>query len=143
MAMKKKEIGTPVLRKNCLVLLVDDNVVNQKTIGMRLKRLGFEVHVVSGGQEALEAFSKHTYDLILMDCRMPNMDGFEATRRIREEESTSGKSRVPIIGLCTFGTKDDEDKCTPAGMDDCLVKPVGEREFLEVLESWIRERVAA
>lgn len=116
-----------------LVLVVEDNAVNQKVALLQLNELGFSGHAVSNGYEALDALSRADYCLVLMDCQMPEMDGFEATRRIRTTEARTGK-HIPIIAMTAHAMSEDRYKCLSAGMDDYLSKPVTRRKLKEVLE---------
>ena len=104
------------------VLLAEDNVVNQKVALRMLERIGLTVDVVVDGNAALSAWQSGNYDLILMDCQMPNMDGYEATRAIRKVED--GKRHIPIVALTAHAMKGAEEKCRAAGMDDYLTKPI-------------------
>jgi CheY-like chemotaxis protein len=104
------------------VLLAEDNVVNQRVAKLILERLGCEVHVVENGRQAVEAVHRATYDAILMDCRMPEMDGYEATRRIRSIEDPH--RRMPIFALTASAVAGERERCLAAGMDDCLTKPI-------------------
>ena len=103
------------------VLLVDDNLINQKVASGLLRRLGITPDVAANGAEAVQAADRNRYDLILMDCMMPVMDGYEATRRIRQLE---GKPRVAIIAMTANASEGDREACLAAGMDDYVPKPV-------------------
>ena len=117
------------------VLLAEDNPVNQKVGALLLKKLGFGVDVVSNGKEAVEASLLVPYDLILMDCQMPEMNGFEATQAIRKRE---GNSRFPpIIALTANALAGEKEKCLAAGMDDYLAKPIKPENLDEKLEYWL------
>ena len=119
------------------VLLVEDNLVNQAVaLGMLNKLLGYQVTVANHGVEALSAIAHSKFDVILMDCHMPEMDGFEATRKIRQLEAGTGK-RVPIIALTANAMKQDREDCLNAGMDDHLGKPFNRRQIQEILERWM------
>ncbi len=107
------------------ILLAEDNIVNQRIAEAQLKRLGFLVDTCVSGPGAVEAFSKTHYDLVLMDCQMPEMDGFEATTSIRRLES-AGK-RIPIIALTANAMQGDRERCVNAGMDDYLTRPTDRR----------------
>jgi signal transduction histidine kinase/DNA-binding response OmpR family regulator len=115
------------------VLVAEDNVVNQKVIVRMLERLGCRAEVVSNGREVLAALERGAFDVVLMDCQMPVMDGFEATRAIRDREIASG-SRVAIIALTAHAMQSDRDRCLEAGMDDYLAKPVQLDEVAEKLQ---------
>jgi len=104
------------------ILLAEDNLVNQKVALRFLEKLDFRVDIVGDGLAALAAWQTGHFDLILMDCQMPKMDGYEATRAIRKLED--GKRHIPIVALTAHAMKGDEDKCRAAGMDDYLTKPI-------------------
>ena len=110
------------------ILLAEDNPVNEKVATHTLRRLGYEVHAVANGQDAVAAWRDGRYDLILMDCQMPVLDGYEATREIRALEA--GKRHIPIVALTAHAMKDDDAKCLAAGMDHHLTKPL-DRERLQ------------
>lgn len=104
------------------LLIVEDNPVNQKVAARALTRLGFEADITSDGKEAVEAFKKTEYALILMDCMMPEMDGYEATRAIRALEGA--RRRTPILAFTADKTAGCRERCLEAGMDDYLTKPL-------------------
>lgn len=118
------------------ILLAEDNVVNQKLAILQLEKLGYNVHTVGNGKEALEEVLLDNYDAILMDCQMPIMGGFEATHAIRKAETRMGK-RTPIIAMTANAMQGDEEKCISEGMDDFLSKPVRLSTLKEVLGKWI------
>lgn len=106
------------------VLVAEDNLVNQKvTLGL-LKKLNLAAEVVSDGQAAVDRFQTGEFDLVLMDCQMPILDGFAATKRIRLFEAEHGKTRTPILALTAGATLAERDDCLDAGMDDFISKPV-------------------
>ncbi|NLN28982.1 MAG: response regulator [Firmicutes bacterium] len=118
------------------VLVVEDNPVNRKVVMLQLENLGYDVDAVSNGAEAVEAVRTGRYDLILMDCQMPVMDGYQATQIIRKHEATTGR-RIPIVALTANAMQGDREKCIGAGMDDYLSKPVAVRDLRAVLERWL------
>jgi len=116
-------------RERHRILIAEDNVVNEKVTRHSLQRLGFRVEAVKNGREAVTAWRTGQYDLILMDCQMPELDGYEATREIRNLER--GLQHIPIVALTAHAMKDDDLKCKAAGMDDHLTKPL-DRERLRL-----------
>jgi signal transduction histidine kinase len=118
------------------LLLVEDNPMNQRVVTLMTERLGYALDVVSDGVAALEAVtSTRRYDLILMDCHLPGMDGFEATRLIRELEGTS--AHTPIVALTASAFAADRQRCLDAGMDDYLAKPITLSTFATMLRRWL------
>uniref|UniRef100_UPI000AD7ADFB response regulator n=1 Tax=Vibrio harveyi TaxID=669 RepID=UPI000AD7ADFB len=106
------------------ILVVDDNTVNQKIAGLHVAKAGFTFDLAANGLEAVEMFKKNQYSLILMDCMMPVMDGFEATQKIRQLEHEQNRSvKIPIIALTASVVDDDIQKCFDVGMDDYVPKP--------------------
>ncbi len=116
------------------VLLVDDNAINQKVALAMLTRDGYEVTVAGDGAQAVELSKQGGYDVILMDCQMPEMDGLEATARIRKGEA--GRSRTPIIALTASTLKEQREQCLAAGMDDFMLKPINSQELLKMVRKW-------
>jgi signal transduction histidine kinase/ActR/RegA family two-component response regulator len=122
---------------NCRVLVVEDHPVNQILARTALQRLGCEVEIAGGGQDGIQAATTHTYDLILMDCQMPDVDGYEATRQIRAWESTQPQvRRLPIVALTAHAMQGDREKCEAAGMDDYLSKPFSGQDLLGIVQRW-------
>jgi CheY-like chemotaxis protein len=119
------------------VLLVEDNAVNQKVATRLLEKRGHQVAVTSNGREALAALEKDTYDVVLMDMQMPEMDGFEATRTIRAMEKGTALHQQ-IIALTAHALTSDRERCMEAGTDDYLTKPIRPRELDELLESCLQ-----
>ncbi len=117
------------------VLLAEDNAINQKLVARFLEKQGHSVVVSPNGQEALNAFARESFDLILMDVQMPEMNGYETTRAIRSKERGTSK-HVPIIALTAHALKGDREICLEAGMDDYLGKPVRLEHLVAVLERW-------
>jgi PAS domain S-box-containing protein len=121
------------------VLVAEDNLVNQKVITRQLERWGVPYRLAANGYEVLEWLDKEPFDLILMDCQMPEMDGFEATRRLRAQEATA---HIPIIALTANALPEDREACLRAGMDDYLPKPFKPEALRTVLERWAQKRPA-
>ncbi len=119
------------------VLLAEDNFVNRKLAKNMIERLGCRCEAVSNGLQAVEAFRKNAFHIVLMDCHMPEMDGFEATAMIRNLETTSGKKNVPIIALTANAMKGDREHCLTSGMDDYLSKPVRKEHLTSILGKWL------
>ena len=120
------------------ILLVEDNLVNQAVaLGMLQNLRGYDVVVASNGNEALAEFKQSAFDVILMDCHMPELDGFEATIEIRRLEQASRQKRTPIIALTANAMAQDRQDCLNAGMDDHLAKPLSRLQMQEMLEQWM------
>lgn len=120
------------------VLLADDSPISQRTTRVMLNYLGVEVDVAEHGQAALDLIARRDYDLILMDCQMPVMDGYEATRAIRAR--TASEERVPIVALSGRVLDEDREECLDHGMDDCLGKPFDLANLKACLERWLPAR---
>ncbi|MGE5085217.1 MAG: response regulator, partial [Bacillota bacterium] len=121
------------------VLVVEDQLVNQKVAQSYLNKLGLQVELASNGQIAIELLQENKYDLIFMDCQMPVMNGFEATKRIRQDEADSDVGvRVPVIALTADGNALDKQHYIEIGMDDYLAKPLELPRLLEVLQRWMK-----
>jgi two-component system, sensor histidine kinase and response regulator len=123
------------------LLVAEDNPVNSKVALLLLERLGYAVDLAANGREVLELLPKASYGLILMDCQMPEMDGYEATRIIREQER--GFSRIPIVAMTANAVSGDRERCIAAGMDDYLSKPIERARLAEMLAKWVPLRPPA
>ena len=121
------------------VLLVEDNVVNQRITERMLAKRGHSTTIVEHGREALRRLEREEFDLILMDCQMPEMDGFEATRHIREFERLRGQ-HIPIVAMTANAMEGDRARCLEAGMDDYMAKPVHQTTLWEMVERWAPHR---
>jgi CheY-like chemotaxis protein len=120
-----------------LILIVEDNAANQNLIMTILQMLRYQVEIASNGKEAIEAWSRTNYDIILMDGQMPVMDGFEATRIIREREIAESRPRTTIIALTGQAIKGDREQFLAIGMDDYLAKPFTLVQIRAMLSCWL------
>jgi signal transduction histidine kinase/CheY-like chemotaxis protein len=118
-----------------LILVVEDSPVNRLVAVRQLKRNGYRVHVVNDGREALQALATQRYDAVLMDCQMPDVDGYQATRELRRRED--GVRHTPVIAMTAHAMTGDRERCLDAGMDDYLTKPVRSQTLIAMLERWI------
>jgi signal transduction histidine kinase/CheY-like chemotaxis protein len=121
------------------VLLVEDTVINREYATKVLEKMGIKTTIATTGVEALTQFKTKTFDLVLMDCRMPEMDGYEATQHIRSYEKGTNAKRTPIIALTANAIKGDPERCREAGMDDYLSKPLRKNSLEKMLQKWIKE----
>jgi signal transduction histidine kinase/CheY-like chemotaxis protein/CHASE2 domain-containing sensor protein len=143
-AALENKVNLPKVTSNILeerakikILLAEDNRVNQKVAMKQLENIGYQADIVDNGQEVLEKLANQNYDIILMDCQMPIVDGYEATKEIRKIEGN--RCHTIIIALTASAMKEDLDKCLTVGMDDCLSKPVRKQDLESKLDYWINE----
>lgn len=120
-----------------VILVVDDNANNQLVTRVALEHFGYKAHIVDNGEEALKAYTSNFYDLILMDCRMPILDGYEATEAIREAERCRKLPRTPIVALTACALEGDREKCLAVGMDDYFTKPISLDGLKVILDRWL------
>jgi PAS domain S-box-containing protein len=126
-----------IKRSRIRILLAEDNITNQQVAVGILKKLGLRVDVVENGVEAINALTNFSYDLVLMDVQMPEMDGLEATREIRNICSSVLNHKIPIIAMTAHALQGDREMCMNAGMDDYISKPVTPKTLVKVIEKWI------
>ena len=118
------------------ILLAEDNLVNQKVAKRVLTHLGYEVDIVSNGKEAIKAIADKSYDLILMDIQMPEMDGLETTKYIRKQESELQLPPIAIVAMTANVTDDDQNVCRDAGMSDYISKPIQIEKLKGILQRY-------
>lgn len=118
------------------ILVAEDNEMNQKLIATILKKSGYNFKLAQNGVQALEMYQNETFDLVLMDCQMPEMDGFVATEMIRQFEKEKSNHRTPIIALTANAMVGDRERCLKKGMDDFLTKPFRMKDILGLIERW-------
>lgn len=138
-AQRAEPRSTHSMPQSSVVLLAEDNPVNQRVASGMLRRLGFTVDIASNGVEAVTMARTKAYDLILMDCQMPEMDGFEAAEAIRKLEPTG--VRTPIVAATANAFLEDRARCFACGMDDYMVKPIVKTDLEAILQKWVGVRV--
>ena len=127
------------MQANARILMAEDNAINQRVGKLILQRAGFAIDLVADGSEAVEAHRSNPYDVILMDCQMPVMDGFEACRHIRE----LGEPQPAIVAVTANALVGERDKCLNAGMDDYLSKPFQAEQLVGIVKKWIDKKLLA
>ena len=125
------------------ILVAEDNEVNQIVVTELLNNAGYRCQIVDSGKKVIDAISSQRFDLVLMDCQMPEMDGFEATRLIRQQESVNRLRHLPIIALTANAMKGDREECLQAGMDAYCSKPVDARHLLATIASLLGGETSA
>ena len=130
------KLSIPIRSLNARVLIVEDNLVNQKVARSILKKFGCAVETVSNGKEAVDRIQTNAYDIVFMDCAMPEMDGYEATHQIRQWEAACQGPRLPIVAMTARVSAEDQARCLMAGMDDYLAKPVTILVIRSILEKY-------
>jgi len=139
-AADRGEGGRPVSRprsRASRILVAEDNITNQQVALAILQKLGYRADAVADGKEALTSLRSIPYDLVLMDCQMPEMNGYEATARIRDPRSGVRNPQIPVVALTAHAMTGDREKCLAAGMNDYAVKPVDVKALKAVLEKWL------
>ena len=125
-----------LVKSTVRILLVEDYVINQAVAVGQLEKLGYRADVVDDGFAALKALALDRYDIVLMDCQMPKLDGYDASAEIRRREAASGGRHTPIIAMTANAMMGDREKCIAAGMDDYITKPIRAEDLQRVLEQW-------
>ena len=138
-----RESAKPFQGRKARILIAEDNITNQRVALGILKRLGLSADAVANGAEAVRALETLPYDVVLMDVQMPEMDGIEATRQIRDPESAVPNHQIPIIAMTAHALQGDRDNCLKAGMNDYVSKPVSPQALAAALEKWLPRDSAA
>lgn len=128
----------PGASRRLQILIAEDNPLNQQLAKRMMEKLGYRADIVCNGQEALRAISQAHYDMILMDCQMPAMDGYQTTRQIRQQERQRRQKHLPIIAMTADALDGDRQRCLESGMDDYISKPIDLKLLAEAIERWSR-----
>ena len=134
---RRMHMAAPPVADGAIVLVAEDSPVNQIVTMRLVERAGFRAHVVANGREALEALAAHHYDAVLMDCQMPELDGYQATQQLRQREDPA--HHTPVIAMTAHTLSGDRERCLQAGMDDYLSKPVDAQTLADTLHRWIKQ----
>jgi len=124
-------------RQTTTILVAEDNAINQLVAKSILKKLDFQVDIAENGEQAINMLRKRNYDLIIMDCQMPEMDGYQATETIRNSKTILTKNSVPIIAMTANAMIGDREKCLSSGMNDYISKPLEPQNLLNIVEKWL------
>ncbi|MGH9548856.1 MAG: response regulator, partial [Terriglobales bacterium] len=136
------DLSQPSTKRTESILIVEDHAINQEVAQLLLRDLGFEAHIASNGRHALEMIQKRSYNLIFMDCQMPELDGFGATSAIRKNETRTGK-HIPIVAMTAHAMEGSREQCLSAGMDDYISKPIDPDLLQEIVEKWLPSQAVA
>jgi CheY-like chemotaxis protein len=131
------EIPSPAPLPSARILVVEDDTASQLVVQAILRKLGYEVEIADDGGKALERLQRTRYDLVLMDCEMPGMDGYETARRIRQKETGVLNPQIPIIAVTAHALQGDRENCLKAGMNDYLSKPIEPNLLARALHEWL------
>ena len=134
--MRQVPIPASTQRRN-RILLVEDDDASRRFVQIVLERAGLDVDFAGDGSEAIEALLRAEYALVLMDCKMPVMDGLEATKRIRGSDFLGNNQGIPIIAITAHAFQSNHKKCIAAGMDDWVTKPISGPELMQVVQKWL------
>jgi PAS domain S-box-containing protein len=136
-------LAKKINKQRAKILVAEDNEVNQQVVSEILAAAGYSCELVGNGRWALEELARHTYDLVLMDCQMPELDGFETTRTIRQQEADNNSSkRLPIIALTANAVAGDRERCLQAGMDNYVTKPINPSLLIPAIEELLSKTIA-
>ena len=136
--LKDAEPAVAGIDQSLSVLLVEDNPVNQRLASVLLRKHGHNVTVVASGEAAIAAIKNNGFDIALMDCQMPGMNGFEATKKIRLEEQKSSRARLPIVAMTAYAMSGDKQRCLDSGMDAYIAKPIDGAKLISIIEELTR-----